>query len=473
MNDTVNPFELQVGGPDGITNADVPVRWCITPEFVSRMEKDEIRDPHILLVSVDKTRGDEMSRHLVPVGELMTYVRFTRAGRMKLYGWIIDGSCGRRKLHDDFLGRTRGQWNTNVIFNWTGEPRDEIEGAYVGTERDVVIPANVFGNEPPRWLKWYANLWHAGPVRDQCEFRKRVMIGIPKLIPVAVVSFLLVALKVAIGSLFTLAGWRHSVQWRYAWRPFKYGVEMILNSLDIVHPPNDHQNNPQKAVFLGDSDWWCGQRFLWWRKLNNGDNLAGIFFLPFTPLLVLSIFGASWLTTGYIGDAAVITATVLVIMLAISGTMDIMFHSLITVMEHFGELWNVLVSVPARWFKRRWRSLDGYMARNDLWPQTIATAIIVGVVSLVTLFVMYWDVLQLLLYVAVLVGATYFVSSKMLKQMDRHALDMNDPTRMRELLCPADQSNMIASYAALPVERRSLGLKFKTIKNRVCRPMQM
>lgn len=475
MNDTVNPFELQVGGPNGIDNADVPVRWCITPEFITKMEQDGIEDPHIVLVSVDPNPGrGEMSRHLVPVGELMTYVRFTRAGDMKIYGWIVDGSCGRRALHSDFLGRARGKWNTQLVNGWAGTPEENIEGAYVGTRRDVHIPTDVFGKEPPRWLKWYANLWHSKPANDQCEFRKRVAIGIPKIVPVAVVGLLLTTIKVFMGSVVALAGWRHSVQWRYAWRPFKYPVAMIWNGLDVVTLNHtDHQDNPQKALFFGDSSWWLGQRFLWWRKLRTGDNIIGLFFLPFTPLLLLVILSACYATTGYFTDAVILTAQWLAVMLFMTGIVDLVIHTLITLVEYYEEISESIIGVPMRWITRRWRSLDGYLAQNDLWPRTIAIVSVAGGLSLSTFVIVYWTVMQWVVYLVAIIGGGYFVGYQLGEYLDRRAIDMNDPTRMRELLCPDDRTNLVASYNAIPLDRRTLGLKFKTIKNHICRPMQM
>ena len=79
---TVNPFELTIGGPEGIDNADVPVRWCITPRFIDKMEEDGVKDPHILLVSFNPITNEEVSRTLTPLAELMTYVRFYQAGRI-------------------------------------------------------------------------------------------------------------------------------------------------------------------------------------------------------------------------------------------------------------------------------------------------------------------------------------------------------------------------------------------------------
>lgn len=167
------PFELKVGGPDGIDNADVPVRWCITPDFVTQMEKDKVVDPHIVLVSVHPIYG-EMSRHLAPLADLMTYVRFNRAGKMKLYGWIVDGSEGRKVMYKNFMQKTKGDWNTDLINGWDNEPRSDIRGTYTSTGRSVEIPKDVFGAEPNPKIKWFVNLWHSNRIQDECHFRKRM-----------------------------------------------------------------------------------------------------------------------------------------------------------------------------------------------------------------------------------------------------------------------------------------------------------
>ena len=137
MTDKITPFELQVGGPEGIINADVPVRWCITPELVTQMAEDGVVDPHILLVTYHSEVG-EMTRQLVPVANLMTYARFYRAGTTKILGWIVDGSVGRKELHKQMLGRRWGEWNTTLV-NIEGQPID-VPHTYRGTTYPVNVP---------------------------------------------------------------------------------------------------------------------------------------------------------------------------------------------------------------------------------------------------------------------------------------------------------------------------------------------
>lgn len=218
--DIINPFELQVGGPEGIDNADVPVRWCITTNMVSQMEKDGIVDPHILLVSYNPKHDIEMARVLVPVGELMTYVRFSKAGTMKLFGWIINGEPGRRQIKKEFLGKERGVYNTDLIFG--GSPEEDIKGTYMGTAREVEIPSDVFGAEPPAQLKWLANLWTEDRIQDECHFRRRLIFALTiKWVFVLLVGLISVFFRVLTNTALTLGGWWHNTRWKYCWRPYK------------------------------------------------------------------------------------------------------------------------------------------------------------------------------------------------------------------------------------------------------------
>ena len=116
------PFELIVGDETGeIMNGDIPVRWCVTPELVKELEDNNIVDPHVLLVSATQ-KGQEMQRQLVPITELMTYVRFTKAGDQNLFGFIVDGAKGRKKLHNLYLRKISGSFYTDVIYYYTNLP---------------------------------------------------------------------------------------------------------------------------------------------------------------------------------------------------------------------------------------------------------------------------------------------------------------------------------------------------------------
>ena len=128
-----------------------------------------------------------MDRQLIPITELMTYVRFTKAGEQQLYGFIIDGEKGRTWIHKMYLRKMGGRYDTQIMFNYTNEPHSDLPWEYTRTEVNVEIPEGVFGKEPGPWMKRFVNLWHnsSGRVVDQCHYRQRLWLAFTlKLIPV-------------------------------------------------------------------------------------------------------------------------------------------------------------------------------------------------------------------------------------------------------------------------------------------------
>lgn len=458
---TVNPFELKVGGANGIDNADVPVRWCITPDFVTKMENDKVVDPHILLVSVDSKSG-EMSRHLVPVAELMTYVRFQRAGEMKLYGWIIDGKVGRKELHRQFMMKKRGEWNTNLINPYDGTPEDSIPGVYIGTSRTVDIPANVFGKEPSPGLKWFVNLWHKGRPQDECHFRKRFLLAISlKWIAMLVFSLVAISVRTAAASVVSLMGWSHTANWKYVWRPFKYTMGMVIRT------------DGWDGFDFSCRGFWENQRFLWYRKIGKnifGDDLkiVHLMMMPFTPIIPLVTFGIFYLHFGWASDAAIATLITLGVMTAVCTFIDV-------ILEIIG--W-IAINGDRRLhsFYESWHEIDMFLADHNLWPTVIALVGAAAFVLLFTLFVVFWSVGKVILLACVFAGVLAYVSLKLSDWMMKWGTldtEHNDVTNIRELLCPKDGMNLKAEYGYIPKEQRTVRLFFKRIKNALCRPMQM
>ena len=85
-------FKLIVGENDGtISNADIKVRWCVPPNLMSSLQDKSSKSVFVLLSCITAD-GVEMSRKLVPISDLSTYVRFTRAGHGHVINaWILEG----------------------------------------------------------------------------------------------------------------------------------------------------------------------------------------------------------------------------------------------------------------------------------------------------------------------------------------------------------------------------------------------
>lgn len=441
----VRPFELKVGGPDGIDNADVPVRWCITPEFITQMEKDGVVDPHIVLVSVHPRFG-EMSRHIAPVGDLMTFVRFNRAGTMRLFGWIVDGKDGRKVLHRNFMQKTKGAWNTTLIDKWGNVGREDIDGTYIGTARNVEIPPDVFGKEPNPTVKWFVNLWHSDRLQDECHFRQRMILAFTlKWIPVLLWVATLVTFRLAASLMFVSIGWRQNVTWKNIFRPFKTTFSMTID----------------------DDVQWKEHTFLWRKKLkdSNGNEVNHVFFglLPFTPIFPLTMFGITYLTNElHPGFAAIETIGIMVIALVLLNLFDLLFLTV---------FWLILNNSRIR---AKTLKIEKFMhEHHQIMVWILGSLAVVGISIVVALT---WEISMWVLVFFASISAVYFVYIKVIDWMFENwstDAEHNDPTAIRELLCPNDEMNWPAQYNMLPLEHRSKSVWFKTLKNRICKPMQM
>ena len=462
------PFKLQIGGEKGIDNADVPVRWCITPEFVKQMDEDGIADPHILLVSVDPKKG-EMERVLVPVSAIMTWVRFYRSGEMKLFGWIVDGSAGRKKLNKDFIAKTRGSYETDLIdedyevytneetddreTHWFYKAVDDISRTYIGTEETVNIPSTVFGKEPRPALKWYVNLWHRNRLNDQCHFRQRAALAFTlKPFGILIYSFFAILFRGLFASFIALSGWPQNIEWKYIWRPFKYTNLMFLKT------------DGEDAFDPNCTEWWATQRFMLFRTNKEGNRIPHFVMLPFTPIISIVIFVAVYYCTGLIENAAIETGKVLILL-----TMLLLFASVLVEIVTF--LAHDLPSVVYT----GWHKVDMAIADRNLWPLTIVimSVIILGLVVLgITWLISFVNPLFVYFFIAVVIfGLCY---SKLMDFIFDSATraERNDPTEIRELLCPMDTMNLKATYKAVPKEQRTIRLWLQNIKNSICKPMQ-
>ena len=231
---TQTPFEIIVGDPGGeIQNGDVPIRWCVTPTLVKNMEDDGIKDPHILIVTWNKKSNPQiMQQQLVPLADLMTYARFTKAGESKIHAWIVDGATGRKDIHKRFVERNRsGSVNVIAYYDNQPVPPSEVDALYALTSATVSIPDGVFGKEPPRWLKWFVNLWHEKKVVDECHYRQRTIFAFTlKWIPVLAWTLLQISLRVGFASLITLAGFRKVPKWKYVLKPWSTTFDMAISA---------------------------------------------------------------------------------------------------------------------------------------------------------------------------------------------------------------------------------------------------
>lgn len=446
------PFELIVGDETGeIMNGDVPVRWCVTPELVKKLEDDKIVDPHILLVTATD-KGLEMQRQTVPITELMTYVRFTKAGAMKLYGFIIDGACGRKKLHSTYMRKVAGDYGTDILYRYTGEPHDHLPLEYTRTEVTVEIPAGVFGEEPGPWMKWFVNLWHtsSGKVVDECHYRRRLMIAFSlKWLPVLIWATMLIVARVALSSVLALAGYFKGMKFWRAFRPFKWcSVDHILDGI------NDFDDNP----------------FLIKRKYtykNGYEQTTTMFFtVAFIPLVLVLQTSFVWaFADHFVQSMLIITGIILFIGMGwdIAGLL-VKWLENTEVFEKISKAFGNKLTATFEYLdvNNRWRYLKwlGYGVIATIVVIFSSIFITVGLILVPTLVVM----ILLMVYgdaILTRLNNAYTV-----------APENNDYTEIRELLCPKDELNLKPDINFIPPKQRTIRLWYLDLKNKVCKPMQ-
>jgi len=447
------PFELIVGSETGeIMNGDVPVRWCVTPELVKQLEDDDIKDPHILLVTVTDD-AQEMQRQLVPIAELMTYVRFTKAGDMKLYGFIVDGACGRKKLHSTYMQFIANEYATDIIFYYTGQPHDYLPFVHDRTEVTVSIPADVFGKEPGPWMKWFVNLWHnsRSKVVDECHYNRRVMIAFSlKWLPVLIWAAMLIMFRVGVAGAVALAGYYKGNKFWRSFRPYKWG-SLEYHILDEINKPAD---NP----------------FLVKRKRidKSGDEQTTLMFftMAFNPLILLIQTFIVWAAAEHFAQNMLIV-TAIIFFIGVLWDLGVVLKHWLEKTELFGKMFEDVVNKIS--------AMVEYLDENNRWKylkwfgySIIATIVI----TFSSIFITVGIFLVPVLIVMVLLMVYGEAIIERLNNIYTVAPENNDYTEIRELLCPKDELNLVPDIKLIPPKQRTVRLWYLDMKNKVCKPMQ-
>ena len=452
-------FELIVGDETGeILNGDVPVRWCVTPELVSKLEKAEVFDAHVLLVTATED-GREMDRKIVPITELMTYVRFTRAGTMKIYGFIVSGRSGRKDLYQTYKRKELGVYVTDVVCEYTEKPYDDIKYEYSRTEVDVVIPPGVFGKEPGPWMKWYVNLWHSsgGRIVDECHYRRRLIIAFTlKWLPVLIYAGAMVFARMFLLTAFAGAGFYKGAKWSRVFRPFKW------NSLRY-HLIDDLDGESSFILHRSYTNRWNGVK----------TEVPLFFTIPFFPTLL----AAEAAVTGLV--FALNTPPGLTVLHTII-VMTITFFTMAALVDIVWFLKDVLVNTKifdgfGSRISKRFNKITDFIYKYKkikylIWV-AYALLAVVAILAAIT-----WMVFAIYgLPVVALVFLSIFFGDKIFERFENIytvSPENNDYTEIRELLCPKDDLNLQADIDFIPSKQRTVRLWYLEMKHKICKPMQ-
>lgn len=462
-------FELIIGDAGGqIDNGDVPIRWCVAPDFVKKLEDKGVVDPHVLIASYAPVkRGDntvyahEMDRRLVPLAEMMTYLRFTRAGNAKVYGVLLDGAVGRADLDQRYMRKQSGGYET-IVDRFADDLYEGIEYSVARTSNVVEIPANVFGKEPSPWVKWYVNVWHdsRNKISDECDFRKRFFIAFA-FKWMAWIPFITVVLAYRLGGALGMigCGYFKKVKLLRAFRPYKY-PGFKYNVLD--YPIDAADDN----FFIFKRKNLCGY---------GGDNTSVFSGLAFTPLMLITIMLITGLflePNGIVGLLLISGVTVGCV-LAGFAAVDLFVVMIELIIEHsLGERFAKKLFAAFDWLVDRFEDING--GRISL------VVILLGLLACVFLLFKYILMFLGLVGTFVLITGLFFTTAvifadKLADWLDRYfalkAKD-NDYSHLTELLCAKDEDNLRPNYNYIPKKQRTIRLWYHAVKNQVCKPMQ-
>jgi hypothetical protein len=271
---------------NGQVDATVPVRWCISRETAKMLQDKKVENPHLLLVV--SNGGWEISRYVVPLFNEMHYVQFLRPGENVIHATIVwYGASKKLKKH---LNARYDSGSYKVDLLHTVQPQaarlereiDELREQYYAAESGsdeeaalkaqidqlqaelrelevseakqttirrhfdsmhrleheaqlgVIVPKAMFAKEPPKWMRWLANVyqWERAP-RDQCVMRRRALFTAATLPVVALIATVIFTCITVVAGLINLAiislglvlGLRNMnyKPLRHSYWPFEYG----------------------------------------------------------------------------------------------------------------------------------------------------------------------------------------------------------------------------------------------------------
>jgi len=456
----IDKFELIIGDAGGkIDNGDVPIRWCISKEYVENLEEQGIIDPHVLIASYaprkkgeDKNFTKEMDRRMVPLTELMTYLRFTRAGKAKVYGIILDGSEGRKELHNRYM-KVGWYGRPEIVYSYDDKLHKDMDLCVTTTSEIVEIPANVFGKEPSPWMKWYVNLWHEknGRVVDECHYRRRLLLAFTlKWILVLIYTLCTIIAGAVITGLFSLCGWHKEVKFFRSFRPFKYPF-LSINLLD------------------GDIRWKTNFFAFRRKALHNKfeDTTPLLSGYIFTPILWIVIASIAWYfePNGVVG----------LIMMTLMGILPIAL--LFVVIDTVGAV--VELAMRFSWFKK----FDNKLYEIVQWMRSNKYAKALRITILAVMGYLAFDILYALMgLIAIWLGVMvvtiviFYVFAEAINRwlLNKYSItpEDNDYSNIKALLCPREEDNLRPNIKYIPKNRRTIRLWYLDMKNKVCKPMQ-
>jgi len=269
------------------------VGWCLERPLQAQLH--DVPDLFVLLVTVD-TRGTEVDRQVLPLEQMMTFVNFQRAGKNSLYAAIVHPSPGyddeelKKALlkEGDYSGEYRYRFvekhEDTFRPDWIEKVPDVTGVAWCAL--DVVVPKELFAKPPAGWLSAWVNRWFRSRPKDQCDFRKRMILAFT-------LQPLLLGLYAIICPVLRLVWWvlglffgMRKLRFSPIFHPFRQTFDDIWNG----HPFKEHQR--RRSVFLYDK---------------NGRERSGWMLVIYPPILTIALAAAALIAWKFLGGINIIT----------------------------------------------------------------------------------------------------------------------------------------------------------------------
>lgn len=235
-------FEIHPANPEQ-ASPSLEFTWCLSPALIARIKELKICFP-FLFVIVAKEQKDEdgcitcekIVQNLILLEQGGERIEFYEPGRYRIYATLV-----AEKYNESIKPATRKQLSiflSNVpcrIVDSGIELHISIEAKQIVDaveECRVMIPDEHFAKEPPAWLAWWVNLGFEEKPRNECFFRRRLMLAFSIQPPAIAIWIILRAMAGLVSALsLLLIGWRH-----ISLKPLIHPFDMDLVQINSRYP---------------------------------------------------------------------------------------------------------------------------------------------------------------------------------------------------------------------------------------------
>lgn len=224
-------FTLNVENSPG--SPSLRFTWCLSPEATQILRNKGIFNP-FLLVSIFKKHNDGLedqlkddSRQLLPLDRAFGIIEFSQPGNYLICASIVTAyrnpknkGVTYRELKVLTEPNKWGEFKYCLTSNHEYKAWEATNLSFLEHHEQVtvVVSQEFFAAKPADWLWEYVNLWHERTPRDQCMFRRRAILAVPKTLAVIFYAFIVPLINLLI-ALILLSYGRRYLNWKALFRP--------------------------------------------------------------------------------------------------------------------------------------------------------------------------------------------------------------------------------------------------------------